>query len=269
VLVADDPSYSSTQPGVTSVPWSGNFTLSLSGNCTDDTATTDASPSPSPEPSPYVDATQNGTAPGPYAEFEIKPTGTGSCAVTVGEDPNNTFTNPARTTTLNLTIQSPSLACFSQNGGTCSIANSAGTLTIPSPLPSPLTASNAPNAGVRTGPGTWEGLTVSTITALQFDYVGATDVGGNPRINIPVTGGTLVVGGNACFVTQEDETTERVDAINNASCNITTPSNSAAGYANWAALITAEPNLQMLGAPYVIIDEPGTWTISNVLFSHS
>jgi hypothetical protein len=113
----------------------------------------------------------------------------------------------------------------------------------------------------------WNGVTVSQITALQFDYTGPTNVGGDPRINVPVTGGTLFVGGNACFVTQPDNTTELVDALHNASCNITTPSNSAAGYSNWAALIAAEPNLQITGAPYVIIDEPGTWTISNVLFT--
>lgn len=151
------------------------------------------------------------------------------------------------------------LKCFSGNSGTCSVTNNVATLTIPSPL------QPGANAGVYfDSANSLKGLTVSQITRLSFDFSGPTNVGGDPRFNIPVTTGTVFIPGNACYSGTGPYT---LDAINNNPCNISSPENSAAGYPNWATFTAAEPNLTITGAPYVIIDEPGTWTISNVEIS--
>ena len=105
LLVADDPTYA---PGTANapVPWSGLFTLSFSGPCKADTGPDNDN---GDVPPGYTDAGQTGV--GPYAEFDVDATGTGTCSITVNEDPKfiTDYSNPAnptgRSTTLTLTVQ--------------------------------------------------------------------------------------------------------------------------------------------------------------------
>lgn len=116
------------------------------------------------------------------------------------------------------------------------------------------------NAGVTiAGAKRITGFTVSQVTALSFSFTGSTTVGGDPRFNIPVTGGYVFIAGNACFSGSGPLYT--VDAINNSNCAVQSPTTY---YPNWAAFIAAEPNLAITGASYTLIDEQGTWTIQNV-----
>jgi hypothetical protein len=100
VLVADDPTYRANAG-----PWDGNFRSSLSGPCS--FAQTDVGS----EPTGYSDTGQQGI--GPKAEFDVVPTGSGVCKITMSEDPRfitADFSNPAhpvgRTVHLSITIQS-------------------------------------------------------------------------------------------------------------------------------------------------------------------
>ncbi len=102
MLVADDPTY---RPNAG--PWDGNFRSSLSGPCR--FADTDAGP----DLPGYSDAGQQGI--GPKAEFDVIPTGSGVCTITMREDPRfitADFSNPAnpvgRTVQLSVTIQQQS-----------------------------------------------------------------------------------------------------------------------------------------------------------------
>jgi hypothetical protein len=100
VLVADDPTY---RPNAG--PWDGNFRSSLSGPC--HFAETDLGP---PDLPGYSDVGQQGV--GPKAEFDVIPTGSGVCTITMSEDPRfitADFSNPenplGRTVRLSITIQ--------------------------------------------------------------------------------------------------------------------------------------------------------------------
>jgi hypothetical protein len=90
VLVADDPTY---KPGTPSapVPWSGLFKMVLTGPCHLSTAPDNDN---GDVPPGYSDDGQKGV--GPNAEFDVTPTGTGSCVITASEDPKyiTDFSNP-------------------------------------------------------------------------------------------------------------------------------------------------------------------------------
>jgi hypothetical protein len=107
VLVADDPTY---KPGTASapVPWNGLFRLAFSGPChicrsqnTNDNT-----------PPGYT--YNNQQAVGPNAEFEVVPTGTGSCVITASEDPKYiiNYSDPSnpqpRSAAITINIQSSS-----------------------------------------------------------------------------------------------------------------------------------------------------------------
>jgi hypothetical protein len=101
VLVADDPTYRAGAG-----PWDGKFRSSLSGPCS--FADSDLGGS---DPPGYSDVGQQGI--GPKAEFDVVPTGSGICTITMREDPRfitADFSNPAnpvgRTVQLSISIQS-------------------------------------------------------------------------------------------------------------------------------------------------------------------
>ncbi len=81
LLVADDPTY---RPGtaLAPVPWDGLLRLSVSGQCRLNTHNDNDN---GDVPPGYSDDDQAGV--GPYAEFDITPTGAGFCDITTSEDP--------------------------------------------------------------------------------------------------------------------------------------------------------------------------------------
>lgn len=152
------------------------------------------------------------------------------------------------------------LKCFSVPNGACSTSENVATLSIAND--SAYTA-GVSNAGVTiAGAKAIKGLTVSQLTNLSFDFTGPVTVGGDPRFNIPIAGGVIFIAGNACF-TPNGSNGYTLDAINNPACAVQT-STSSAYYPNWAAFVAANPNLIVTDAAYILIDEPGTWTIQNV-----
>ncbi len=81
LLVADDPTY---KPGTRTapVPWDGLLRLTVSGKCRINTRPDSEN---GETPPGYSDDDQRGV--GPSAEFDISPTGSGTCSITTSEDP--------------------------------------------------------------------------------------------------------------------------------------------------------------------------------------
>jgi hypothetical protein len=114
-------------------------------------------------------------------------------------------------------------------GGTCSTSSNIASLSIDSAT----FDAGVTNAGVTiAGASAIKGLTVSQVTALSFAFTGHTNVGGDPRFNIPVTrtgqACTVFIAGNACYSGTGPYT---VDAFNNPSCAVQSPNGY---YPNWA-----------------------------------
>ena len=104
LLVADDPTYKPGTPAAP-VPWSGLFRMKLTGPCHLSTAPDNDN---GDVPPGYSDDKQNGV--GPYAEFDVTPTGTGTCSITAAEglkyitDDSNSANPVPRSATIQITI---------------------------------------------------------------------------------------------------------------------------------------------------------------------
>jgi hypothetical protein len=104
LLVADDPTYKAGTP-IAPVPWDGLFRIHLSGPCV---LSTTPDSNDGDVPPGYSDDQQRGA--GPYAQFDITPTGHGPCTITISEDPayvtdQSNATNPTgRSASLTVTI---------------------------------------------------------------------------------------------------------------------------------------------------------------------
>ena len=86
---------------------------------------------------------------------------------------------------------------------------------------------------------------------------------GAPRISLPIdtdgNGTTDLYAFIGAFYCNNG--TGLVDAINDTTCQIFVGSES---FVNWAAFVVAHPTWQVGATPFVIADEPGLWTVSNV-----
>ena len=107
-----------------------------------------------------------------------------------------------------------------------------------------------------------EGKTLATVNKLSFRYTGIATAGA-PRFSLPIdtgSGETAFYAFLAAFYC--DDGTGLVDVLNDATCTIYAGSES---FANWAALVAAHPDWRVgPNLPFVIADEPGTWTVSDV-----
>jgi hypothetical protein len=106
------------------------------------------------------------------------------------------------------------------------------------------------------------GKLIGDVTQLSFNYTG-TPTAGSPRISLPidVTGdGTTdfyaFIGAFYC-----NDGAGLVDAINDSTCTIFVGSES---FANWDAMVAAHPTWHVGEIPFVIADDAGMWTVSNV-----
>jgi hypothetical protein len=117
-------------------------------------------------------------------------------------------------------------------------------------------------SGVYYETSTLAGKTLGQVTQLSFRYTGAATAG-SPRISLPidVTGdGTTdfyaFIGAFYC-----NNGAGLVDAINDETCTIFVGSES---FANWDALVAAHPTWHIGAIPFVIADDVGFWTVSDV-----
>ncbi len=113
------------------------------------------------------------------------------------------------------------------------------------------------------------------VSMLSFNYTG-TATGGAPRFSIPIDedNSTTTNGGAGYGVGTEafafagaalcNNGNGLVDVIKDATCDI---NYKGVDYANWAAFAAAFPNAVVSFGDYVFViaDEPGTWTVNNVI----
>ena len=139
-------------------------------------------------------------------------------------------------------------------------------------------------SGVYFDPDALKGDLLSSVTDLRYTYTGSAAGAGAPRFSIPIDAdiGTCTDPADPSTCTEDplDGVTDfylfiasfycnngagLTDAINDSTCTIFGGPAPAAGYPNWAALVAAHPNYRVANAiSFVIADEPGAWTISDV-----
>ena len=182
-------------------------------------------------------------------------------------------------------ISGNKLQCFSGTTdggyfGTCSVtAGGVVTLNNNSPTDTPagndVTGTTNPNdqySGVFVENSNLAGKLLNTVNKLTFSYAAASGTvasGGSPRFSIPID--TNGDGTNDVYAfidtlgcnngSAENGT---LDAINDSTCTVALSDGSS--YPNWAAFVAANPTYRIASdtIPFVIADQPGYWTISNV-----
>lgn len=143
-------------------------------------------------------------------------------------------------------------------GGDCTIT--AGTAT----LDNSGGDSDGSYSGVYYPNDTLKGILLSDVDALSFDYTG-TSTAGSPRISMPIDTNN---DGNVDFYTfisafYCSDGAGNVDPLTDSTCTIW---NGGISYANWAAFLAAYPTAKVANAPtFVIADDAGSWTVSNVV----
>jgi hypothetical protein len=165
------------------------------------------------------------------------------------------------------------LQCFSGTtdgtnyGGTCSLT-ATGVATLDNTDGNP----NGSYSGVFVQNSNLGGKLLNNANKLSFSYAAGTNTvasGGSPRFSIPIdTDGDGAIDIYAfidtlgCNNGSPDNGT--LDAINDSSCTVALSDGTS--YVNWAAFVAANPTYRIASdtVPFVIADQPGYWTITNV-----
>lgn len=117
--------------------------------------------------------------------------------------------------------------------------------------------------------GSIYGALLSDITQLSFTYTG-TPLAGSPRFSIPIDlegdGGTSFWAYASAYYCNNDA--GLVDVINDPTCTIFVSYDPLISYPNWAAFVAAQPASSEVDLIdnylFVVADDVGSWTVSNV-----
>jgi hypothetical protein len=148
-------------------------------------------------------------------------------------------------------------------GGTCTLSPD-GTSAV---LNNSVTGPDGSYSGVYYAVSHWSGKLLSQITELSFNYAGTAVTPGSPRISLPVdlnNDGMIDYISIAAYYCNDGA--GLVDPMHDTTCTIWSNLNGTTPLAsNWAALVAAYPTLRVAhSVPFVIADDPGIWTVSNV-----
>ena len=108
-----------------------------------------------------------------------------------------------------------------------------------------------------------DGKALANVNKLSFRYTGDGATAGSPRFSLPIDTGSGTTAFYA-FVSAYycNDGAGLVDALNDATCTIFAGSES---FANWGALLAAHPDWRVgPNLPFVIAEDPGLWTVSQV-----
>ena len=144
-------------------------------------------------------------------------------------------------------------------GGVCTRTPNGATLDNSVPVGS------GDYSGVYYQTSSLSGKLLGDVTQLSFNYTGV-PTAGSPRISLPidVTGdGTTdfyaFIGAFYC-----NDGAGLVDPIHDSTCTIFYTGGPVSGDPNWAAFVAAHPTWHVGAIPFVIADDAGFWTVSNV-----
>ena len=141
-------------------------------------------------------------------------------------------------------------------GGVCTRTSNGATLNNSVPVGS------GDYSGVYYATSSLSGKTLGQVTQLGFNYTGVATAG-SPRISLPIdtdgNGTTDMYAFIGAFYCNNGA--GLVDAINDSTCQIFVGSES---FPNWAAFAAAHSTWQVGAIPFVIADDAGFWTVSNV-----
>ena len=107
------------------------------------------------------------------------------------------------------------------------------------------------------------GKAIADVKELGFTYGGDAATAGSPRISLGIDTNADGNRDDYAFISAYycNDGAGKVDAVNDATCTIYTGSGV---YANWADMVAKHPGYRVAGTPFVIADDPGVWTVSNV-----
>ena len=155
------------------------------------------------------------------------------------------------------------LSCFSgtQEGGangTCAFTTDGATLNTIDGNTNPYDN----YAGVYLQNSNLDGKSLADVNKLSFRATGTTTAG-SPRFSLPIDTGdgtTAFYAFVSAFYCNDGD--GLVDAVNDPTCEIYA---GGEAFKNWAAMIAAHPDWRVgPNLPFVIADDPGVWTVSNV-----
>jgi hypothetical protein len=112
---------------------------------------------------------------------------------------------------------------------------------------------------------TLSGKLLGDVTQLSFRYTGV-PTAGSPRISLPidVTGDGTTDFYAFISAFHCNDGAGLVDPIHDSTCTIFYTGGPVSGYPNWAAFVAAHPTWHVGATPFVIADDAGLWTVSDV-----
>lgn len=161
------------------------------------------------------------------------------------------------------------LMCFSGTtdggyNGTCTLS---GNTAVVNTVDGDVDPNNA-YGGVYYEQTNLSGKLISQVDKLAFSYDGTGASGGSPRFSVPIDENNDGVYDGFAFVdslgcNDGDANVGTVDVVNDPTCTIQYGSDT---FPNWAAFVAAHPTYRISTdtIPFVIVDQPGQFTLSNV-----
>jgi len=145
-------------------------------------------------------------------------------------------------------------------GGTCTLSPDGMSAVLNNSVP----VGSGDYSGVYYATSNLSGKLVSDITQLSFDYTGSAATAGSPRISLPIdtnNNGTtdffLFISASQC-----SNGAGHVD-IHNAGCTVFWTAGPVSGE-SWATFAAHGWKVATDNVPFVIADDAGIWTVSNV-----
>lgn len=144
-------------------------------------------------------------------------------------------------------------------GGVCTLTSNGAILDNSVPVGS------GDYSGVYYATSSLSGETLGQVTQLSFNYTGTPTVS-SPRISLPIdTNGDGTTDFYAFIAAYYcNDGAGLVDPIHDTTCTIFYTGGPVSGDPNWAAFVAAHPTWQVGEIPFVIAEDPGLWTVSNV-----
>jgi hypothetical protein len=125
-------------------------------------------------------------------------------------------------------------------------------------------------AGVYYAQSSLSGGPLAAASVISFTYAasaGTTASGGSPRVSIPIDDADSTTADTFAFIDtlgcNDGSANNGTLSLGDTSCTVAF--STGGSWVNWAAFAVAHPTWKIdTGVPFVIVDQPGLWTVTNV-----